>query len=725
MMNRLRENIHKPNGTHRKPFKKIPERKERGKLDVAIIGMSGRFPMANTIDEFWKNLKDEKDCIIEIPKDRWDWEELYGDPQKEPNKTNVKWGGFIDGVGDFDPLFFGISPREAELMDPQQRLLMTYIWLALEDAGYSASSLSGTNTGIFVGTGSTGYVDVMGSSNTAVEGYSSTGMLPSVGPNRMSYFLNLHGPSEPIETACSSSLVAVHRGILAMEAEGCDQAFVGGVNTITIPAGHISFSNAGMLCLDGRCKTFSNKANGYVRGEGVGMLFLKKREAAEADGDHIYAVIRGSSENHGGRANSLTAPNPKAQSELLIRAYRKAGVDPRTISYIEAHGTGTALGDPIEINGLKTAFRTLYREKEAQVQEAHCGLGSVKTNIGHLELAAGIAGLIKVILQLKHKRLVKSLHCDEINPYIDLKGSPFYVVQQSQAWKALQDPNGNTVPRRAGVSSFGFGGANAHLVIEEYLDESKVQGRRSKVPVDRPVLIVLSAKNEDRLRAYAQHLIDYLHPLALDLRPLTPRLQDVAYTLQVGREAMEERLGFIVSSINELKETLQTFIQGKEDTKNVYRGNIRRDRKALSIFAADKDMAKIIDVWVHKGKYSKLLDLWVKGVEFDWNTLHTEKKPQRISLSTYPFEKERYWIEGNADCEMRIAERGKELHPLVHENTSDFEEQRFSSTFTGDEFFFADHVIQGRRVLPGMAYLEMAKSGRRKDGWSLRREYSA
>lgn len=425
---------------------------------IAIVGMSGVFPMARDVDEFWKNLEEGRDCITEIPEDRWDWKTYYGDPEQEANKTNIKWGGFIDGIYEFDPLFFGISPREAALMDPQQRLLMTYIWKAIEDAGIQAGSLSGTRTGIFVGTANSGYSGMIYQGNVGVEAYSSSGMAPSVGPNRMSYFLNIHGPSEPVETACSSSLVAIHRAVRAIEDGSCEMAIAGGVNVIITPELHISFNKAGMLCEDGRCKTFSNKANGYVRGEGAGMLFLKKLKDAEKDGDHIYGVIRGTAVNHGGRANSLTAPNPRAQADVLVNAYTKAGIDPRTVSYIEAHGTGTELGDPIEINGLKAAFKELYENTEGPgITESHCGLGSVKTNIGHLELASGIAGVIKVLLQLKHKKLVKSLHCDAINPYIKLEGSPFYIVQEAQEWKPQRDILGEDIPRRAGVSSFGFG----------------------------------------------------------------------------------------------------------------------------------------------------------------------------------------------------------------------------------------------------------------------------
>ncbi len=264
---------------------------------VAVIGMSGRFPMAEDVDAFWHNLVQGRDCISEIPIGRWDWRAVYGDPLKEANKTNIKWGGFVEGVDEFDPLFFGISPREAALMDPQQRLLMTYIWKAIEDAGYSATSLSGSQTAILIGMGNTGYGRVIVRSRTAIEGYTATGVTPSVGPNRMSYFLNLHGPSEPIETACSSSLIAVHRAMQALATDNCEMAIAGGVNMMLVPEGHISLDKAGMLSVDGRCKTFSRYANGYVRGEGIGMVVLKKLSAAERDGDHIYGVIRGSAEN--------------------------------------------------------------------------------------------------------------------------------------------------------------------------------------------------------------------------------------------------------------------------------------------------------------------------------------------------------------------------------------------------------------------------------------------
>jgi polyketide synthase PksN len=678
---------------------------------IAIIGMSGIFPMAKDVNEFWRNLVEGKDCIVEIPKERWDWQEYYGDPTQEANRTNIKWGGFIEGVGEFDSLFFGISPREAQLMDPQQRLLMTYVWKAIEDAGYSAQSLSGTQTAIFVGTTASGYSGLISKANIAIEGYSSTGAVPSVGPNRMSYFLNIHGPSEPIETACSSSLVALHRAVSVLENGTCDMVIAGGINTIVTPELHISFNKAGMLSEDGRCKTFSDQANGYVRGEGAGMVLLKRLKDAERDGDHIYGVIRGTSENHGGRANSLTAPNPKAQAELIKSAYTKAGIDPRTVTYIEAHGTGTELGDPIEINGLKTAFKDMYEATgDMLVSKSHCGVGSVKTNIGHLEFAAGIAGVVKVLLQIKHKTLVKSLHCDVVNPYIQLKDSPFYIVQESEEWVALRNSQGKELPRRAGVSSFGFGGANAHVIIEEYIPEDQ-ERKDIKITRQNPAMIVLSAKNEERLKEQAQRLLEAIREQEFS----DGSLADMAYTLQVGREAMEERLAVLVASIEELEEKLEGFVKGQEDIEELYRGQVKQNKETVAVFTADEDLQKALDAWIAKGKYEKLLDLWVKGLIFNWEKLYEEIKPRRISLPTYSFAKERYWVPKNKSQSgessvAAISASASFLHPLVQQNTSNVSGLQFSSKFTGQEFFLRDHVVKGQKVLPGVAYLEMARA---------------
>lgn len=604
---------------------------------IAIIGMSGSFPMAPDLATFWRNLDEGRDCITEIPKQRWDWQAIDADPSDpadQGNRSPIKWGGFIDGMEEFDPLFFGISPREALLMDPQQRLLMTHVWQAIEDAGYAPSSLSGSATAIFVGTASTGYDSVLARAGMAIEGFSATGVVPSVGPNRMSYLLNLHGPSEPVETACSSSLVAIHRAVLAMQGGDCEQAIVGGVNTIVAPELHISFSKAGMLAHDGRCKTFSSAANGYVRGEGVGMLFLKKLSAAEADGDHIYGVIRGSAENHGGRATSLTAPNASAQAQVMRQAWRRAGISMDSASCLETHGTGTPLGDPVEINGIKAAFDAPADTSPGQA--APCALASVKTNIGHLELAAGVAGVIKVLLQMRHQRIVASLHCAELNPHISLEASRFHIPHQSQPWTVPHGDDGRPLPRRAGVSSFGFGGVNAHVVLEEY-----VQRPCSANTSAGPLLVPLSAKNPAALRRYAQALLDHL---AADPGI---SLAALAYTLQVGRDAMDERLALAVQTVAELEQGLRNFLDGDQVAGGFVQGQVGRSREALGAYVDDEDLQATMALWLSKGKVQQFLGLWVKGVAFDWHSLYRhlapEHRPRRISAPTYPFAREQLW----------------------------------------------------------------------------------
>lgn len=756
---------------------------------VAVIGMSGCFPMAGDLDAFWNNLKEGRDCIQEIPEARWDWRALFGDPHREAGKTDVKWGGFIDGVDQFDPLFFGISPHEAEMMDPQQRLLMTCVWQTLEEAGYSAERLAGTRTGIFAAVGSSSYPKLLADAGVPVDGFTATGVTPSVGPNRMSFFMDWHGPSEPVETACSSSLVAIHRALQAIASDTCDMAVVGGVNTIVSPEPHVSFSKAGMLSKDGRCKTFSTQADGYVRGEGVAFLLLKKLPQAQADGDHIHGIILGSAENHGGRANSLTAPNPLAQSEVIQAAQRNAGIDPRSLGYIEAHGTGTALGDPVEINGLKMAFEALYADHGLEpAARPHCALGSVKSNIGHLELAAGVAGVIKVLLQMKHRTLVQSLHCDELNPYIDLAGSPFSVQRARSEWPSLYDPDARPWPRRAGVSSFGFGGVNAHVVLEEYVDCAAQAESRS----EGPAAIVLSAKSPRALDARVRALHDFLqarlqapetsdarqwediicraladllsvdpaeldvrqpledfgvepyhlprlaerlrdeHDLSLDAAALlacasvrelaalvrgddertpvdqqVPRLRDLAYTLQSGREAMGERLGFVASSLQDLWEKLKALVAGETGACEVYRGQPKRDQDALAMFESDEALRSAVDSWFDQGKLQSILGLWVKGLKVDWQRLYEAPQPRRLSLPTYPFERERYWVSAGGES----APAGVQpLHPLLHENVSDLSEMRFASRFSGQEFFLQDHRVQGEKVLPGAAYLEMVRA---------------
>ena len=567
--------------------------------DVAIVGMSCRTAGARNVDELWQLLAGERDMITEIPGDRWDWKAW---------PESAKWGSFIDGVEEFDSLFFGISPAEATYMAPEQRLMMQSVWECLENAG-CGDAVRGTNTGIFVGCGPSTYTSLL--SNMPVEAYSSTGAVPSVGPNRISYLMDWHGPSEPIETACSSSLVAVHRAVEAIRRGHCDQAVAGGVNLLLTPDVYVSFTKAGMLCEDGRCKTFSDDANGYVRGEGIGMLMLKPLRAALEDGNIIHAVIKGTAENHGGRTNSLTAPNPRAQAAVVRKAIIDAGVPFSRISYIECHGTGTALGDPVEIEGLKMVAAERAEERD---DAQRCWLGSIKSNIGHLEMAAGILGLIKVVLQMQHGKIARSLHCDTLNRYIDLSGTPFVIAQTASDWDVAP---GQT--RVAGVSSFGFGGVNSHVILEEAPalpadDEAHDTG--AEVP---PQLLILSARNEETLMNYVARYPEFVKTL-----PRTPAtLKRLAWTLQTGRAEMQERVAFIARSIDEWAEQLETFLrdEGRATHRNIHRGSVTPGTGNLDIgdTQAGRDYLRQLQ---NSSECGKLAELWVKGTKIDWTALH-------------------------------------------------------------------------------------------------------
>jgi acyl transferase domain-containing protein len=503
------------------PVQNQPLQTLRPREPIAIIGMSCVLPQSENPEVFWSHLEEGNDLIDEVPIDRWNWRDLNEEIQ------SARWGGFIKDVDTFDADFFGISPREASLMDPQQRIFLETTWKTFEDAGYNIDDYSGKKIGLFAGVAGSDYLDILISRSVSLDAHALSGLSHAILANRISYLFNFHGPNEAIDTACSSSLVAVNRALESIRSGTCEMAVAGGVNLILSPRWVTAFHNSGMLSRDGRCKTFAMGADGYVRSEGAGAILLKPLSRAEADGDHIYAVIIGASENHGGHAQSLTAPNANSQAALLIDAYQNATIDPTTVTYIETHGTGTELGDPIEINGLKKAFNELHKQNRKPIPaKPYCGIGSVKTNIGHLETAAGIAGVIKVLLAMKHKKLPATVHFKQQNPYIDLKDSPFYIVTETGKWDCLTDDKNRMIPRRAGISSFGFGGTNVHLVLEEYFPPQPPQAPIAPRGIE-PQLFVLSAKTEERLKAYTEEMLRYLeknHPLkATDRQPQPPR----------------------------------------------------------------------------------------------------------------------------------------------------------------------------------------------------------
>ncbi|PYO39508.1 MAG: polyketide synthase of type I, partial [Gemmatimonadetes bacterium] len=423
-------------------------------VDVAVIGVSGRYPQAPDLERFWENLSSGRDCTSEIPAERWRWQDHY-DPEKgKAGKSYTKWGGFLEDIDKFDPLFFRIAPKEAKRMDPQERLFLETSYHAIEDSGYTPGTLAAAGkVGVFVG--------VMNSRYTVQPLYYSIA-------NRVSFLFNFAGPSFAVDSACSSSLTAVHLALDSLRGGTCDVAIAGGVSLIVDPHHMLELTAVGMLSEGAHCRSFGRNADGFVDAEGVGAVVLKPLTHAIRDGDNIQAVIRGSAVNAGGRTHGYTVPNPAAQAQVVSAALERAQVDSAEVSYIEAHGTGTALGDPIEVAGLARAFRSSRRAAADAGPAQHCAIGSVKSNIGHCESAAGIAALTKVLLQLRHGQLVPTLHADAVNDEIDFSATPFRLQRELVPWRRMTLGEGcgsREIPRIAGISSFGAGGANAHLVV--------------------------------------------------------------------------------------------------------------------------------------------------------------------------------------------------------------------------------------------------------------------
>ncbi len=675
------------------------------KEPIAIIGMAGVMPGCDDLDQFWEALSKEQDLISVVPASRWDWKQYYGNPKKEYGKTLCNKAGFIRNVEDFDAEFFMISAREAEAMDPQQRLYIKTVWECIENAGYKASDLSGTNTGLFVGVGNFDYSDLMKEYEIPIDSYSSTGIAHSMLANRISYMLNLKGISQPIDTACSSSLVAIHHAVQSIEHGFCDMAIAGGVNLILTPNMTIAFSKAGMLSEDCSCKTFDEAANGYARGEGAGAILMKPLSKAVEDGDYIHALVLGGSVNHGGRANSLTAPNPQAQSLVIRDAYRRSNVNPDTITYIEAHGTGTVLGDPVEIEGLCRAFDVNLTDKSAEYDK-YCGIGSVKTNIGHLETAAGIAGILKVILAMKNKTLPANIHYSRCNPYINLEHTPFYIVDRSMPWKCKVDRDNNMINRRAGVSSFGFGGVNSHIVLEEYNNTTRMLNTNCN---QKEYVFVLSADSRKQVEEYAQKLLSYMEHITdreeFKNMPEHVILCHVAYTLQVGREERSERLAIVALNYFELMEHLHGFLGGKCNQERVF---YQRVEESGGNLLQKNEIEDILKKLVRERNYTRLAQIWVKGMQIEWNLLYPEKLV-RVPLPTYPFHETSYWLPENNHKPRKSDTMIHGLSPVIDRNISNLDGLLFEKTLSQKDFYVRDHVIHNQYVLPGVAYLEMIK----------------
>lgn len=666
--------------------------------DIAIIGLAGRYPMAENIEQFYQNLREGKNCISGIPKERWkdydftlDVEQFY------------HYGGFIDGIDEFDPLFFNISPRQAEMMDPQARLFLEIAWAACEDAGFYQNrtehyypSLSDQSVGVFAGVFWSHYElfaeDMTQKYGTPV----AFGISPASISNMVSYCLNFHGPSVAVDTMCSSALTAIHLACESIRKHECEYAIAGGVNLVTHPHKYMFLKQAQFLASDGLCHSFGADGDGYVPGEGVGAVMLTTLRRAEQEGYPIYAVIKGSAMNHGGKTSGFSVPDPVAQAEVITQALNHSGINPRTVSYVEAHGTGTSLGDPIEIRGLTKAYGHFTNDQQ------FCAIGSSKSNIGHLEAAAGIASLTKLLLQFKHGEIFPSLHTEKLNPNIPFNETPFYVARDLTRWQPTEltvDGEKVTLPRRAGLSSFGAGGSNVHMILEEYQAPVSAPEKPRE-----PEIFIISARNEDRLREKARQLEDYL--ISIGSRA---QFGNLAYTLQVGREAMEARLAIVARSLEDLREKLGDFLACKTNIAGAFWSDPSQMANPPLLLKQEQEDMEYLSALVNKGDLEKIAALWAFGSCISWEQLFRGRKRSRLSLPTYPFAKERYWLPEVPD-QARTRGGIPGLHPLIDYNSSTFEEQSFVKVLTGSEYFLKDHSIDGKSVLPGVIYLEMARA---------------
>jgi acyl transferase domain-containing protein/thioesterase domain-containing protein/acyl carrier protein len=525
---------------------------------IAIIGMACRFPGAPDLEAFWRLIDEGRSGVREVPPERWNADAFYDPTGETPGKMSVRWAAFIEGPDQFDPQFFGITPREAARMDPQQRLLLEVAWSAMENAGRPAEELAGSRTAVFVGIGGTDYSKVgvpYDDYFEQIDAHLGTGNALSIAANRLSYIFDFHGPSAAVDTACSSSSLAIHFAVESLRRGESDAALAGGVNMILTPETTIAFSKARMLSPEGVCRPFDARANGYVRGEGCGLVLLKRLADAQRDGDNILAVLRATSVNQDGRTSGISAPNSQSQLECIRQALKQAAFTPDDIDYIEAHGTGTPLGDPIEMIALAEIFRNAH---ETAPRHPHpgplpkgegdsprpCYVASVKANVGHMETVSGVAGLIKVVLMMRHDRIMRQTHFETLNPHIKLDGTRLRIPTEHVDWPRKDH-------RVAGVSSFGFGGTNTHMIVEAANPQSAIRNPKS---TDRPLhLLKLSAKNEAALKRQAEQLAEYLDAHA------DATTADVCWSANTAWSDFNQRATIVAKDSDELKTRLRAF----------------------------------------------------------------------------------------------------------------------------------------------------------------------
>ena len=684
------------------------------KKDIAIIGMSGKFPDAKNIEEFWTNLINGKDCIREFPSKRMkDVSPLLPNSFMPENPPQLCQAGYLDEIDNFDYEFFNLSPNEARLMDPNQRLFLQTAWNVIEEAGYGGKRIRGSKTGVYVGHSSDLKFEYHMYVNMAdpdlYEHISLPGNVKSIIASRISYLLDLKGPSVVVDTACSSALVAVHLACQGIISGDCDMAIAGGVKINLMPIQKGMDDEIGIRSPGDRAKTFDDSSDGTGSGEGVIAIMLKPLSKAVADKDHIYAVIKGSAVNQDGSSIGLTAPNSAAQEEVILEAWKNAGIDPETISYIETHGTATKLGDPIEISGIERAFGKHTDKKN------FCAIGSVKTNIGHLDNISGIAGLIKLVMALKQKEIPASIHFQRPNRKINFIDSPVYINDKLSKWET------EGFPLRGGVNSFGLAGTNCHVVIEAYKEDEKKHENQT-LPCAH--VLTVSAQSREVLSeliiAYKKYIQEHIEV----------ELKDICHTANSGRMHHSHRLAIVVETRDELKKTLESLENFNFDTydqKNIHYGEFRivsgnREIKSRHEISEDsrKESSRLANKLIQEISSARkniveilneLSTHYVKGADIDWDLFYEGQETKKQSLPTYPFKRTRCWIEPKPMKLVPKVMQVKEIdHPLIDRCViKTFGQEIYTVAFNLEHWILNEHQVAGRCVMPGTAYLEMIR----------------
>lgn len=720
-------------------LRELQERKKAdGYMDVAIIGAACDVPMSPNVAEYWENISNGRNCFTAKPEDKKLLESIFKNPYyaeyvqlaqytEESEKLEKFVGAFIKDFDKFDAGFFGIPPREARYIEPDQRIFLQTAWSAIEDAGYSDATIRNTLTGVFVGKDCTNTLDYKYICEE--DPMRASGMWTGILASRINYLYNLRGPSYVVDTACSSGLVAIHQACVALMNGDCEMAIAGG---ISIGAEGVDIEKAfkkmdeskesleeggikSIVSDDNRVRTFDKKGSGTVFGEGCVVFMLKPLTAALKDHDHIHGIIKGSAINNDGASNGLTAPNPVAQEAVVIEALKRAKIPAESMSYVECHGTGTMLGDPIEVLGLTSAYSKFTTKKQ------FCGIGSVKTNIGHTVGASGCASLLKVLLAMNHDMIPASLNFTEPNPHIDFVNSPLYVVDQNAKW--VKDKT----PRRAGISAFGFSGTNCHVIVEE-----PSMKRESQKAANKELILTISAKTETSLLGLLEDYVKYLS------NESQHNFTDICYTSAIGRGHYGCRLALFVQSIDDMKEKIKFVIKhglNSNEEENIFYGKYRvvpGERQKISeseITEAElrtlrQTVATIEDniTFMNGSKYSNnLIDIckmYVKGVSIEWSKFYKGLNAYKASIPTYHFEKISYWGVPKVSKinEMNALENENEKHPLIKKTLVETKDESIYLVIFNllEQWVLQEHIILGNNLVSGTTFIEICKEALRR-----------